>query len=148
MILWNMYIYDRISTSCVHVNGVEFPDGRQICDPTSDIDYNMPMIADKNLEKITSLIRNIVEPEKVVLFGSRANGQFRVDSDYDICIVLKDDQYPHEVVKKIYRAIYRSGIHEPIDVIAVVSDKFKEHSHDEGYIYKDIAQNGITIYGQ
>lgn len=114
----------------------------------SHLKYNKPMAVDQNLEKITSLIRGIVEPEKVVLFGSRATGRYADDSDYDICIVLKEDQGQKDVIKKINRAIYRSDISKPVDVIAIDSEKFRRHAQTIGYIYKDISQNGITIYGE
>ncbi len=105
------------------------------------------MEVDQNIEKITSVIRSIVEPEKVVLFGSRARGQFADDSDYDVCIVLKENQSQKDVAKHINRAIYRSDVSKPVDVIVVDSDKFRKHAQTVGYIYKDIYQNGITIYG-
>lgn len=46
-----------------------------------------------DLEPIAMLIRRIVErldPEEIWLFGSRAEGRGRPDSDYDLLAVLGD----------------------------------------------------------
>jgi uncharacterized protein len=43
---------------------------------------------DKNLLKIKNLLLKEFSPTKMYLFGSRANGQFRNDSDYDIAIIV------------------------------------------------------------
>jgi len=50
---------------------------------------------DENLKKIKEVILNVakemnIEIDKIILFGSRARGDYREDSDYDILIVTKE----------------------------------------------------------
>jgi len=47
-------------------------------------------IDEKILNEIISLIIKYKKPEKIVLFGSRANGDFKKTSDIDIAIFGKD----------------------------------------------------------
>jgi predicted nucleotidyltransferase len=42
-------------------------------------------------EEVKSIILNLPNLSFAYLFGSRANGTFKENSDYDICIVIKDD---------------------------------------------------------
>ncbi|MBA4179252.1 MAG: nucleotidyltransferase domain-containing protein [Anaerolinea sp.] len=49
----------------------------------------MQATPDRVLEEMTRRIVDRFEPEKVVLFGSRARGDSRPDSDYDLLVVLK-----------------------------------------------------------
>lgn len=50
---------------------------------------NMQGTPDRVLEEMTRRIVDRFQPEKVVLFGSRARGDSRPDSDYDLLVVLK-----------------------------------------------------------
>jgi uncharacterized protein len=43
---------------------------------------------DSVLDDITSRIVGRFDPDKVLLFGSRARGDFRPESDYDLLVVL------------------------------------------------------------
>lgn len=49
----------------------------------------MQATPDRVLEEMTRRIVNRFRPEKVILFGSRARGDSRPDSDYDLLVVLK-----------------------------------------------------------
>ncbi len=54
------------------------------------------MITDKNIEIAKQIITAEVEKagykvDRIVLFGSRAKGTFRKDSDYDFFIILKEN---------------------------------------------------------
>jgi len=49
----------------------------------------MPTSHDPVLDEMTRRIIDRFQPEKILLFGSRARGDFRPDSDYDLLVVLK-----------------------------------------------------------
>jgi predicted nucleotidyltransferase len=42
------------------------------------------------LDEMTRRIVDRFQPERILLFGSRARGDFRPDSDYDLLVVLKN----------------------------------------------------------
>ena len=47
---------------------------------------------------LTEAVRRLVEhfqPERIYLFGSRARGDHREDSDYDILVVVAESLEPH-----------------------------------------------------
>ncbi len=41
------------------------------------------------LEKAIEIIIQSVDPDKIILFGSRARGDHKKESDYDICVIKK-----------------------------------------------------------
>lgn len=48
------------------------------------------MVQDKNLQIIKQIVHQYLYGSSVMLFGSRAKGTFRKDSDYDVLVIIKD----------------------------------------------------------
>ena len=67
------------------------------------------------------IIRRVVEtvrPEKIVLFGSRARGDHRADSDIDLLVIQKSNVARHRRAVPIYRAL--NGLSVAVDVEVIV----------------------------
>jgi predicted nucleotidyltransferase len=58
---------------------------------------------DPNLQKITELLKSEFQPLRLFLYGSRANGTPRADSDYDFVMVLEkfDSKNRYEMMSRI-----------------------------------------------
>lgn len=52
------------------------------------------------LGRISETLRTLVPEAKTILFGSRARGDARADSDYDLLILLPDNYQGHAFVKR------------------------------------------------
>jgi predicted nucleotidyltransferase len=105
------------------------------------------MIQDKKLEKIKNIIVETVHPDKIILFGSRAKGTNREDSDYDIFILKNGIENERVVTRAVNKALFRSHVYDEIDLIAANPEKFKKHKDNKYLVYKDIYDQGIAIYG-
>jgi len=99
------------------------------------------------LDQIVKAIVSIVAPDKVILFGSYARGDYRKDSDIDILILKNGLKNEREVINSLYMEFFRKKISIPIDIIATNYEKYNRLSNDIGYIYKTIKQEGKVIYG-
>jgi tRNA nucleotidyltransferase (CCA-adding enzyme) len=68
-----------------------------------------------NQPLIDELIRRIVEtvhPLRIVLFGSAARGEMRLDSDIDVLIVMPEDVHRRRTAQDIHQQLYcRSRSH-------------------------------------
>ena len=101
---------------------------------------------DQTLNKIKDIIVKTVSPNKVILFGSRARGEAKSDSDYDI-LVIKDNLTNERVLtRKINYELISEDIDTEIDVIATSTEKWNKNSNDISYIYKNINTEGIVLY--
>ena len=61
------------------------------------------MIADPLVERVVGKIAEAIHPTKIILFGSRATGKARPDSDLDLLIVYSGDKSKREVKLDIQR---------------------------------------------
>ena len=77
---------------------------------------------------VKDIILKAVDCEKIYLFGSYAYETQREGSDYDLYVVLKnEDENPVVAEQSIYRSLSkREGKHTPIDVLAENKDKFNK----------------------
>ena len=100
---------------------------------------------------MTSALRNLVdllvrevEPDRIILFGSRARGDNSERSDYDICVLKTGVVRRRNLAKQIYRSLY--DIDLPVDVIVETPERFEELKNNRFLIYKEIAKHGQVIY--
>jgi len=105
------------------------------------MDKNVPFI-----ELIVKTIVSTVAPDKIILFGSYARGDYRNNSDIDILILKKELKNEREITNNLYMEFYNKKISIPVDIIAIDYDKYYRINNDIGYIYKTIKQEGKIIY--
>ena len=98
---------------------------------------------DKILQQIISSIVKLVNPDKIILFGSRATGKAKKDSDYDVLILKKFCKK-----KALRRKLYSNGLNAgvPVDMIVNTPNQFDKLKEYYSYVYYDIAKEGIVIY--
>jgi predicted nucleotidyltransferase len=101
----------------------------------------------EDIIRIKDSILNTVgdDCEKIILFGSYAQGTQREDSDYDFYVVLKDGtEHPILVMQKIYEYMCDTRL-TPVDVLANYKSKF-EWLSTQPTIQRTIANEGIVLY--
>ena len=99
---------------------------------------------DTSLEKAVKIIVNEIKPDKILLFGSRARGDYRGESDYDLCIIKEGVEHRRKLAQRIYRLLYGSGV--PVDIIVETPENFDRLKDYPSLIYKEIAKNGKVLY--
>src|ERR1700733_12782219 len=66
---------------------------------------------DKRLQQIVEVLKNEFKPRRMFLFGSRANGNSRPDSDYDLVLIVSELRSRHSAeVKARSLVLNRCGI--------------------------------------
>ena len=95
------------------------------------------------LEAVDIIVKKF-DPDKVILFGSRATGSAHRDSDYDLCILKSNLEHKRKTAQEIYKALLTLGI--PVDVIVETPDNFVELKSNPFLIYENIAKNGEVLY--
>ena len=104
------------------------------------------MHVNDEIMKIADRIRTAVDPEKIYLFGSYANGVPSEDSDYDLYIIVSDDaERPLEIKRRIYKELGKSKMPVPVDIIAKHSSAFLEMSVLPT-LERTVAREGVLLY--
>ena len=101
---------------------------------------------DPTLARIVEIIVKTVSPQKIILFGSRARGEYSEKSDYDILILNNSDENERKITTKVYKELYEEHIENEIDLIATSIEKMKKNQDKIGLIYKNIIEEGIILY--
>jgi len=100
--------------------------------------------AQPQLERIAGAIRERVSPELILLFGSRARGDAREDSDYDLLLVLHDGADVERHRGEAYGAMRAIGI--SADVLATSVSGYQRHQHDPGFLDWLVSREGVLLY--
>lgn len=103
------------------------------------------ILSDPTIQTIINKIVKEIDPDRMILFGSRARGDASSISDYDIC-VLKDgiENKRNQITKQLYLSLHEVGL--PIDLIVETIERFPMLVEFKSYIYRMIQRDGIIIY--
>jgi predicted nucleotidyltransferase len=98
------------------------------------------------LSKIQSLGKQVVpEGSRLMLFGSRARGDFRADSDWDLLILLNKNKITSRDYDEITYPFAELGwqIGEMIHPIIYTKNDWEKKSFSP--FYKNVMKEGITL---
>ena len=97
------------------------------------------------------LVRAVVEqvvaeadPIRVVLFGSRATGTARPDSDIDLLVVMPDGTDRRAAMTRIGSRLRRPGV--GIDLLVTTPTVLAARGDDPGMIYRTVLRTGRDLY--
>ena len=96
---------------------------------------------------IEELVRKIVEavqPQRIILFGSAARGDFSAAGDIDLLIIMPDGTHRRRTAQKLYRQI--RGIPAAFDILVATPGDIQRHKDNIGLIYHTILKEGKELY--
>jgi predicted nucleotidyltransferase len=98
----------------------------------------------ERLPEITERIVKTSNPEKIILFGSYARGDFGADSDLDLLIIIPDVKHLRAESVRVRRAL--RGLLVPIDVIIATPEQIKRLGNVTGLVYQAALADGKVVY--
>ena len=107
----------------------------------------MVLAAPRTHGQLDALVASIVDrirPELILLFGSRARGEAREDSDYDVMLVLPDDADVEAGRKDATDAA--RAIHIPAEFLACTVSEYQRRQHDPGFMQWLVAREGQVLF--
>ncbi len=102
------------------------------------------MTSHNQISEITDRIVSDIDPDRIILFGSRARGEHSEHSDFDLCVLKAGVLHRRDLAKRIYRLLYESGA--AVDVIVETPERFEQLKGNRFLIYNAIAEQGRVIY--
>lgn len=97
----------------------------------------------KVLDEIVRRIVDVVQPERIILFGSAARGEMGRNSDVDL-LVVKDGERSLDVMKAIYGNL--KGVGVAVDALVATSEHVERYRDSHALVFKSALQDGRTIY--
>jgi predicted nucleotidyltransferase len=106
-----------------------------------DRDAKRTPIADPGLDKLVQILQSY-EPERIILFGSRARGEADEYSDYDL-IVIKQTQ--RSFIERLQDMIpYLAAFDHPAQILVYTPEEFERMGEiGLGWI---VQQEGVVLY--
>lgn len=99
----------------------------------------------RSLEPLLERIVARMAPEEVWLFGSRAEGRARPDSDYDLLVVLPDGT-PEADLDVVAAWTLVRGLDIPADIVPCTRAEFEEEKHELDTLARAAFLRGRRIY--
>ncbi len=95
------------------------------------------------LAAIIECIVKEVSPDKIVLFGSRLQGDEGEDVDYDILVIKRRVTSIRALTHRIYLAL--ADIPAAVDVLVATPEKIERDRHKQGFALAE-AIKGRVVY--
>lgn len=103
------------------------------------------LASDPILDEIIARIAECVQPLRIILFGSRARGTARSDSDYDLMVEV-DFEDRHACLVELGRAVGDGEAGVAVDIVLREPGALQRDQDDLGFVDWDIAREGIVVY--
>ena len=96
-----------------------------------------------NVSEFIKKVKKKLNPEKIILFGSRARDDYLEDSDYDFVIISAEfkGMHFHDRIVRVLRLMKKPF---PLYVICLTPEEFKS-SLNKITILREAVNEGITI---
>lgn len=103
------------------------------------------MSTDPVVERVVKVIAEAIRPQKIILFGSRAMGTARPDSDMDLVVIYAGEKSKRQVKLDIHRLMQPESV--PMDLFVLSPEELLRQRHVANTLAREVAERGVTVYG-
>jgi predicted nucleotidyltransferase len=96
------------------------------------------------LNDILVRVMSVVQPRRVILFGSAVRGKMTADSDLDLLVIVPGPAQRRLLAQAIYRKLH--GILTPVDILVVTEQDVQLHGDAIGSVLRPALREGEVIY--
>ena len=101
-------------------------------------------VTEARLQEVVERIIGAFDPQRIILFGSRASGETGPASDVDLLVVMENGEGPMQRSAQVARVLL--DIPFPIDILVRTPEEL-EHRLDIGdYFIREIVEGGRVLY--
>jgi uncharacterized protein len=104
----------------------------------------MKIKLNNQFDQSIKIIISYLNPEKIILFGSRANSTFSENSDYDLFILKKDITHKRKATQELYKLLYPTKL--AIDLIIETPENFEALKNHNSLVYYQVDKFGKVVY--
>ena len=96
------------------------------------------------LREVTRRIVETARPQRIVLFGSAAQGKMTRDSDLDLLVIMRGSVHRRQMAQKIQRSLH--GVALPVDVVVLTEEDVRKDAKGSFSIIRPALNEGQVIY--
>jgi len=96
------------------------------------------------IHEAARLLVEAAHPEKIILFGSYARGDFTEDSDLDFLVILSAVEDTFEEMMRLERVLLTLPV--PVDVLVYSTDDVRERAHLRGTVLYHALTAGKVVH--
>lgn len=100
--------------------------------------------ADQLLQEMVVRIRDALQPERIILFGSRARGQACPDSDFDLLVVKESERPRYERSAELYRLL--ADLPAEVELVVYTPGEIREWSAVPEAFVTTAIREGRVLY--
>ena len=105
----------------------------------------MVTIEDTLVKKIVRRIVQSIKPERIILFGSRADGTGGEESDVDLVVIYQGPLSKRQVLLQIRELFTHPDF--SLDVVVLTPDEFESQKGIANTLAREASDKGIVCYG-
>ena len=107
-------------------------------------------VTDKLLQQVVDALVKAVDPEKVILFGSRARGDDTTASDIDLFLQVETGRDTRMLAAESYKTIHRLRDRPPVGIDVVVKDTafVERFGKSVGSVVRPALTEGKLLYAR
>ncbi|MEA1884858.1 MAG: nucleotidyltransferase domain-containing protein [Thermotogota bacterium] len=99
----------------------------------------------EKIEIMIEAIKNQIDPQKIILFGSFAKGTQKEDSDIDMCVITDHNKRKIEMLREL-RLSTIGKIDIPMDIVIYGNTEFSQRAENLNSFESQIASEGVLLY--
>ena len=100
---------------------------------------------DALVAQIVQRIARSVKPDKIILFGSRARGEAKAESDIDLVVVYSGPKSKRELQVGIHRLFPRPQF--SMDVFVMTPQELEAQKRVANTLAREVSERGVVCYG-
>ena len=102
------------------------------------------VITIKKINEISNIIAKNYSPDKIILFGSYATGNYNENSDIDL-LIIKDTKIPrYKRGQTVRKYLYGSMV--PIDIVVYTNSEIEKDKNTKYTFVYEVLKTGKIIY--
>lgn len=94
--------------------------------------------------EVKGTIEKVDNQAKVILFGSRARGDYRSDSDWDF-LILTREKVSRTFEDKIREMLYELELNSDQVITSIIENEETWKQFEKSELYKNVSREGIEI---
>ena len=109
-------------------------------------------VYDRRVHRVARVAAQAARPLSLYLFGSRARGDYRPDSDIDLLMVMRRPCDPQTYgqagvdARRVIRAVYGRAL--DLDLLALTQQKCLTMARARNHVVRQTRREGVLMYGE